>query len=250
MRAKITTLLPHLYLIDDAGESTCYLLCGRDRALLIDTVNGREDLSAVVRSLTALPVTVVNTHGHCDHIYGNVFFPEAWMHPADNALAAAHFGFIAEDMARAGRQPCTFRPLEIGQVIDLGGVTLEVISLRGHTEGSVGLIAREDRILFSGDGLNTHLWMQLEESTSIAELQETLLAVQRCHAHKFDRVLTGHASGFEDKAILDALLAGCDDLLHGRREQDQPYRYFGGECLQHPLSPRPGHCIVYAHTKI
>ena len=58
-RAKITTIRPNVHLIDDAGESTCYLVCGSQRALLIDTVNGMEDLRAVTRSLTDLPVTVV-----------------------------------------------------------------------------------------------------------------------------------------------------------------------------------------------
>ena len=42
MRARIKQLLPHLFLIDDAGDSTCYLLCGSERALLIDTANGRK----------------------------------------------------------------------------------------------------------------------------------------------------------------------------------------------------------------
>ena len=35
---------------------------------------GYEDVHAVVESVTDLPVLVVNTHGHCDHIYGNVYF--------------------------------------------------------------------------------------------------------------------------------------------------------------------------------
>ena len=43
-RAKIKQLLPHLWLIDDAGESTCYLIEGKTHAMLIDTANGEEDL--------------------------------------------------------------------------------------------------------------------------------------------------------------------------------------------------------------
>ena len=56
-RAVIKQLLPHLYLIDDAGESTCYLICGQEKAMLIDTANGMEDLHAIVRTLTDLPLT-------------------------------------------------------------------------------------------------------------------------------------------------------------------------------------------------
>ena len=160
-RAAITRIRPHVYLIDDAGESTCYLILGSERALLIDTVNGMEDLRAIVRSLTDLPVTVVNTHGHCDHIYGNVYFDEAWLHPADLPIAREHFAMFREEMDRRGLTPCPFRALEIGQVFDLGGVRLEVVDLQGHTPGSVGLLDRDARLLYSGDGVNTHLWMQL-----------------------------------------------------------------------------------------
>lgn len=249
-RAVITQLLPHLYLIDDAGESTCYLICGSKKAMLIDTVNGMEDLHAIVRTLTDLPLVVVNTHGHCDHIYGNAFFEEAFLHPDDGALAREHFAMFQEDYDRRGLKACPFRDAAIGQVFDLGGVTLEVVSLRGHTAGSIGLIAREDRILFSGDGVNPHLWMQLDESMPIRELQATLLSLKAQHGAAFDRVLTGHAKDFRDASIVDQLLGGCQRLLAGRRETDQPYRYFGGECLQHPITEVPGEVIVYTEEKL
>ena len=249
-RAVIRKLLDHLYLIDDAGEATCYLLCGSEKAMVIDTVNGLEDLHAIVRTLTDLPLVVVNTHGHGDHVYGNVYFEEAWLHPADLPLAQESFSYAAAEMEKYGLAPCPFRELSIGQVFDLGGVTLEVVSLKGHTAGSIGLLDREDRVLFSGDGANTHLWMQLEHSLSIAELQKTLVALKAEHGHRFDRVLTGHAKDFAPASIVDLLLKSCDELLNGKCENDPPYHWFGGECLQHPLSDVPGECIVYEKSKL
>ena len=99
-RAIIHQLLPHLYLIDDAGESTCYLIEGKTHAMLIDTVNGQENLRAIVEKLTTLPVIVVNTHGHGDHILGNVYFDEAWMHPADFQLAERFMGYAKEELEK------------------------------------------------------------------------------------------------------------------------------------------------------
>ena len=250
MRADIKQLRPHLYLINDAGSSTCYLLCGRDKAAVIDTVNGQEDLLAIVRTLTDLPLVVINTHGHGDHIFGNGFFEEAYMHPADNAIAELHFGFLKMRMGDKALMPCPFKPLQVGDVFDLGGVTLETVDLKGHTPGSIGLIDKEDRILFSGDGLNTHIWMQLQESSSIAQLRETLLALKEQHGEEFDIVLTGHAKETDDKIILDQMIAGCDRLIAGQRETDQPYHWFGGDCLAHPLSDRPGHAIIFDESKL
>ena len=248
-RAKIHAIRPNVYLIDDAGESTCYLICGSERALLVDSVNGEEDLHAVVRSLTDLPVIVVNTHGHGDHIFGNVYFDEAWLHPADNALYDMFFGYAKEEMDRHGLKPCPVRPLEIGQSFDLGGVALEVVDLKGHTAGSIGLLDKAGRILYTGDGLNTHLWMQLDHSLPIATMLETFRALKEQHGGDFDYVAHGHARELRGREILDWMIAGCEDILAGRTENDQPYQFFGGVARQHPISGTPGEVIVYIEGK-
>jgi len=249
-RAKINQLENNVYLIDDAGESTCYLICGSERALLVDTLNGEEDLLEIVRTLTQLPVTVVNTHGHCDHVYGNVFFEEAWLHPADESLMKAHFAMFQEDLDRRSLHPCPTRALTIGQTFDLGGVVLEVVDLSGHTAGSVGLLDRAARVLYSGDGVNPHLWMQLEESLPIAHLQEMLTKLKKQHGGAFDRVLTGHAKGYISAEIVDVLLKACGEMLAGQTAQDPDYVYFGGTCRQHPTTGVPGECIVYTEEKL
>ncbi len=248
-RAKIHVIRPNVYLIDDAGDSTCYLICGSERALLVDSVNGYENLAEIVRSLIDLPVIVVNTHGHGDHIFGNVYFDEAWLHPADNALYDMFFGYAKEEMDKHGLKPCPVRPLEIGQIFDLGGVQLEVVDLKGHTAGSIGLLDKAARILYTGDGLNTHLWMQLDHSLPISTMLETFRALKQQHGGDFDYVAHGHARELRGKEILDWMIQGCEDILAGRTENDQPYQFFGGVARQHPISENPGEVIVYMEGK-
>lgn len=249
-RASIKQLLPHLFLIDDAGESTCYLICGQEKAMVIDTANGMEDLHAIVRSITDLPLVVVNTHGHCDHIYGNAFFEEAWLHPADRALAAEHIAMFQEEYDKRGLTACPFRDASIGQVFDLGGLALEVVGLKGHTAGSIGLLDRQDRLLFSGDGVIPHIWMQLDEGLPLKELQQMLQSLKAHYGSEFDRILTGHAKDFLSADVVDMLLKGCGELLSGQRENDKPYEFFGGSCWQHPISNTPGQVIVYTEDKL
>ncbi len=248
-RAKITQLRPNVHLIDDAGESTCYLITGSEKALLVDSVNGYEDLHAIVRSLTNLPVIVVNTHGHGDHILGNVYFDEAWLHPADFALHDEFFGYAKEEMDKHGLKPCSLKALEVGQIFDLGGVQLEVVDLKGHTAGSIGLLDKAARIIYTGDGLNTHLWMQLDHSLPISTMLETFRKLKAEHGQDFDYVAHGHAKVLRDKEILDWMICGCEDILAGRTEQDMDYQYFGGVCRQHPISGTPGEVIVYNEGK-
>ena len=244
-RANIIQIRPNVHLIDDAGDSTCYLITGSERALLVDTANGYEDLNAIVRTITDLPLTVVNTHGHGDHIFGNVYFDEAWLHPADFELHDRFFGYAKEQMEKEGLKPAALKPLEIGQIFDLGGVQLEIVDLKGHTAGSVGLLDKAGRILYTGDGLNTHLWMQLDHSLPMATMLETFRALKEQHGADFDHVAHGHARELRGKEILDWMIRGCEDILAGRTENDMPYEYFGGTARQHPISGTPGEVIVY-----
>ena len=248
-RANIIQIRPNVYLIDDAGDSTCYLITGSECALLVDSVNGYEDLKAITKTLTDLPVIVVNTHGHGDHIYGNVYFEEAWLHPADFALYDQFFGYAKDIMEQNNLKPCPVKALEIGQIFDLGGVQLEVVDLSGHTAGSIGMLDKDARIIYTGDGLNTHLWMQLDHSLPMTTLLETFRKLKAEHGQDFDYVAHGHTKVLRDKEILDWMIQGCEDILAGRTEQDMDYQYFGGVCRQHPISGTPGEVIVYNEGK-
>ena len=85
-RIKVSSINDHIWLLNDNNEATGYVIAGSERALIIDTMNGYEDVAAIAKSITVLPLTVVNTHGHPDHIYGNIFFEEAYINPRDMAL--------------------------------------------------------------------------------------------------------------------------------------------------------------------
>ena len=248
-RANIIQIRPNVYLIDDAGDSTCYLITGSEKALLVDSANGYEDLKAITKTLTDLPVIVVNTHGHGDHTFGNVYFEEAWLHPADFYLYDTFFGYAKEKLDAHGLKPCPVKALQIGQIFDLGGVQLEVVDLKGHTAGSIGLLDKEGRIIYTGDGLNTHIWMQLDHSLPMTTLLETLRKLKAEHGQDFDYVAHGHTKVLRDKEILDWMIQGCEDILAGRTEKDMDYQYFGGTCRQHPISDTPGEVIVYNEDK-
>src|SRR6476619_2788181 len=52
-------------------EIISYLILGEKQALLFDTGMGISDMKKVVEGLTDLPVSVMNSHTHNDHVSGN-----------------------------------------------------------------------------------------------------------------------------------------------------------------------------------
>ena len=60
-----------IYEPHQAEEVISYLIVGEKRALLFDTGMGISDIKKVVEELTKLPVVVVNSHSHDDHVGGN-----------------------------------------------------------------------------------------------------------------------------------------------------------------------------------
>ena len=237
----VRQMCPGVWLMDEAHEATGYLVEGSERACVIDTMNGMTDLGRAVRELTDKPLTVINTHGHPDHIYGNVYFDGAFMHPADLPLAQS---FMEEteflrDCEEKHLQMPPFSPVREGDVFDLGGRHLEVYELPGHTPGGILLLLREDRILFTGDSVNHHLWMQLDCCAPLDEFVRSLDRVMFLE-QEADRILHGHARDFDDISLMRCLRDGAAELCEGKTEQDMPYHYFGGEARQHPFRCLPG----------
>ena len=203
------------------------LFVGRERALLWDTSYGFRDLRAVVKSLTDLPLYVVNSHGHIDHACGNYQFDEPiYIHPADIPVLRDHHGAyrkkLAMEMARNAVDPLSGKPVNVisqdfdvraylerpvgdlrevreGSVFDLGGMHLEVIEVPGHTPGSIGLLYREEKIFYAGDSMNDDLWLFLKEACPLSVYKETL---KKAWQMDFDTLIMSHSPMPLDKKVL------------------------------------------------
>lgn len=71
---------PGVWLVAAPPHVNCFLVTGRDRAVLIDTGLGIGDIRRTVAALTELDVMVVNTHCHWDHVGGNNGFADIAIH--------------------------------------------------------------------------------------------------------------------------------------------------------------------------
>ncbi|MFY9559962.1 MAG: MBL fold metallo-hydrolase [Terriglobales bacterium] len=151
-------------------EVISYLILGEKSALLFDTGLGVGKISAVVARLTSLPVTVINSHTHFDHVGGNAEFKEIWnrglLYTRRNMRGQTNpysRDALATERLCGALPPGTnaksysIRPwksthtLRNGERLDLGGRALDVIFTPGHTPDSLSLLDRRNGLLFTGD---------------------------------------------------------------------------------------------------
>lgn len=219
------------YKIYEDFQTTMYLICGSEKACLIDTGYGGGDLLGVIRSLTDLPLIVVNTHGHIDHVMGNRLFDRVYMNAADNEIyrgVADNFAeiisepwvgeqyadILAELDVSAVRFPET-ENISDGDIIDLGGVKLEVMAVPGHTPGSITLINRAEKIVFSGDAIMEHVWMFLSESLPLPTYLDALRRAKERLAG-IEKIYNGHYAWRPmDTALIDTMISGCEAIIAG-----------------------------------
>lgn len=217
------------------------VIIGTDKALLFDTGYGFGNLAKTVKEITDLPLIIVNSHGHVDHCGGNYQFDEpGYLHPADMELSYSHTSekmrALSVEQAKETRDILTGEkhnilpekfdedsyitagigdliPMEEGQIFDLGGKKLEVVGLPGHTPGSVGLLEREDEILFVGDAINAHLWLFLPESLKLSDYIATLHKAQEL---PFSQMVQAHHPMIAEKDVLTGYLDTAENLDIGK----------------------------------
>ncbi|MBR2989972.1 MAG: MBL fold metallo-hydrolase [Solobacterium sp.] len=217
------------------GGELCYLVEGKERAVLIDGLTGAGSLKAFIAEMTELPVEVILTHGHLDHTGAAFEYGHCYIHPDDIPLMYSPFHSSRErrfwfatmetDLATNRKPDLTIDdcvetvpvityPLYDGDVIDLGDRTLEVIGVPGHTYGTLVFLDRKERILFSGDACNINTLLGLKGSTSIEQYLESLHHL-KTYEDAYDVMYGGHGRNTVDRSIVDDAIAMCERILAG-----------------------------------
>lgn len=136
------------------GSQNIYLLEGEHSALLIDTGWGAGNLRAHVEKLTNKPVITAITHGHLDHSGGCGEWDSVIMLPGAEAdlITCRRLPF---DVTKLPHPDFHHKLMKDGDVIDLGGRTIELLDISAHSNGSLAFLDRKNGYLFVGDELES-----------------------------------------------------------------------------------------------
>ncbi len=203
-------VLNYRYLNQNIG-----VIVGRDEAAVIDTRSSPAQAREIiddVRAITRLPVTtVVDTHGHSDHAFGNALFRPAaiWGHVRCPA-------FLAETGERQRADTMKELPDEAAEIatlvldppdrlveglttIDVGGRAVDLRYLgRGHTDNDLVIHVPDARTLFAGDLVTKSEFPFFGDAYPL----DFAATVEGIGALAWDVLVTGHG-GLGDRDYLD-----------------------------------------------
>jgi glyoxylase-like metal-dependent hydrolase (beta-lactamase superfamily II) len=227
---------PHVFAIYEphqSEETIAYLIVGTNGALLFDTGMGISDIKKLTAELTKLPIIVLNSHTHDDHVGGNWQFDTVYGMDSDftrkNAqgsredaqaeitpgeiCGALPTGFDAK--AYATRPWSIMAKLHDGDHFDLGGRTIEVIATPGHTPDAISLIDRANGLLFTGDTYYpAPIWLFRPET----DLDAYTASIRRLAAlaPQIKLVLGAHNIPVAPPSVLPRLVAAFDEVRAGK----------------------------------
>ncbi|MBR0152917.1 MAG: MBL fold metallo-hydrolase [Lachnospiraceae bacterium] len=214
--AEVVRINQDTWRVED-GNVRFYLLCGKERAALVDSGRDTPDARQIAEGLTDLPLLLINTHADMDHISGNGAFDEFYMSPAE------------EENYRSRGGSGTILPVREGDRIDLGGRVLRVIDQPGHTPGSIALLDERDRVLISGDSVQNGRIFLFGRFRNVPLYIESLKHVLE-YAGEFDEIYAMHGSVPVGPELIPKLIEGAGRILRGEAEGER-VNEFGNEVM-------------------
>lgn len=207
-----------------------YLFIGNEKAALVDTGLGVGNIRRIVNALTQVPVRVITTHAHWDHTGGNHLFD--WF--SAHALEKDWIEDVSERYTKKigkwlAKEPLTKEPppeFDIeefwpfrgkvdhfhtdGDIVDLGGRSLEIIHTPGHSPGHVSLYEKERGFLATADLLYRGVLLGGLDYSNPEDFQRSLQRLQKLPDIRM--LLPGHGRLDIDNDLLDEAVDAFAEL--------------------------------------
>ena len=182
-----------------------FILEGAKKALMIDSRMNNANAVDAAKKVTNKPIEIINTHADRDHIAGNGAFDKIYMSPAE------------EENYRHNGGKGTIIPVKEGDIIDLGNRPLEVIDIPGHTPGSVALLDINNRILYSGDTVQSGIIFMFGQYRNMDSFINSLKKLDSIK-DRFDIIYPCHDKCPVYPDLIPKLIEGAEQVRDGKAE--------------------------------
>ena len=213
-----------------------YILEGDECALVIDSGMTELNFYEYCKTITDLPILgVINTHSHFDHTGGNGYFPKVFMNPLAEKGAKTPFG-----LELGGENPISYpldyeiTPVHEGDIINLGNRELEIIEIGAHDLSSIAILDKTNRILFSGDELESG-WCNVGQGGPERNPGQTIerhynnMKKLKARWDEFDCICPAHHGAPLTKDLLNHVLIADSMILAGAQGSPEiPFKNGGG----------------------
>ncbi len=209
MAYEVIKINENTWRIEDNATVRFFLLTGTKEALLIDSGMQVSNAKEIAQELTDLPIKLLITHADRDHVGSNAEFDTFLMNPAE-----------ASNYYNTQKMAGEFIPVEDGDVLDLGERPLEIISLPGHTPGSIAVLDVNHRVLISGDPIQDGMIFMFGVQREIHAYLKSLKKIEACK-ERFDEIYPSHGSIPVKPELISQLYNAVLDMLAGKYEYEE-----------------------------
>jgi hydroxyacylglutathione hydrolase len=163
-------------------SNSCFLILGSKEAILFDSgtrENTSKSITQITRSLTKLPITLLLSHFHFDHIgnisdFNRIGMPEIQLIKNGISVDSLIDLTKAETLTKSTLTLKISKLFPVGKDIDLGNRKIKILHTPGHSKESISIIDNENRLIFTGDLIYNGLLLLDDCNAYVKSIDEIL----------------------------------------------------------------------------
>lgn len=197
-----------------------WLIVGDEAALLMDAGLPSTGLRKYVQTLVKdKRIRLVLSHGHFDHTGALPEFEEAWMNIDDK------YFLYEESIHKVHGFTGKLHPLTEGDIMDLGNRKVEVITVKGHTKGSILILDNQSKILLSGDSIARRIFYPTPNELPIYDYFDDLVKVKK---KNFTYIASAHDQFLLPRNQIDYIIESITEGIYEKHDiwKDGNTEYF------------------------